>query len=611
MARASVRTCQMMLVFVLVGLLVSCGSNTTPLTRSEVTPGVVSVSVSPGVAAISTGQSQSLQFSAAVAGTTNTGVTWAVNGVAGGNATVGTITSSGLYASPSAPTSAVVTVTATSAADATKSASSNVILVPVGQVTGTQNPQVAQYSFTSPTDATVTIQFGPDTTYGLQTWSQPVPAGGGTLKMLVAGMRANSTYHMRASVRFSNGVQYFDSDRTFTTGGLTPDRIPQIEVTTPTSGLSPAGGIELLALNFTSAPQIIRAAAIDLQGNIVWYYDFLTGGGVLFPFPIKPLPDGNMLVILGNAIAIPASDQNVLQEIDLAGNVVRQLSLTQLNQALASAGFNLVGIEMHHDVAVLPNGHWVVIVATNNDSGVRGDALVDLDPTFKPVWVWNAFDHLDLSRQPLSFPDWTHSNAVVYSPDDGNLLLSMRNQSWVVKIDYEDGKGNGNVLWRLGAQGDFTLTGGEAADWFYNQHFPIFLSPNSTGSFQLGIFDNGNQRPDPTNGYPCQTASSTPGGGACYSRAPILQVNEVNKTAAVVWEDKISGFGVCCGNMQLLPNGDAEYDLATSTQAPPFDAQILEVTHETMPQTVWKMELPGSLAYRAFRIPSLYPGVQW
>ncbi len=35
----------------------------------------------------------------------------------------------------------------------------------------------------------------------------------------------------------------------------------------------------------------------------------------------------------------------------------------------------------------------------------------------------------------------------------------MRNQSWILKIDYANGTGTGNVLWKLGQDGDFTLPG--------------------------------------------------------------------------------------------------------------------------------------------------------
>src|SRR5438477_8256518 len=69
------------------------------------------------------------QFTATVTNTNNTAVTWQVNGVPGGNATAGTISSVGLYTAPAAvPSPATVTVRAVSQADATKSASAQVTI---------------------------------------------------------------------------------------------------------------------------------------------------------------------------------------------------------------------------------------------------------------------------------------------------------------------------------------------------------------------------------------------------------------------------------------------------------------------------------------------------
>src|SRR5207253_3755042 len=61
-------------------------------------PNSVSVTISPILATVAAGGTQ--QFSAVVQNTSNTAVTWQVNGVTGGNATVGTISSSGLYTAP-------------------------------------------------------------------------------------------------------------------------------------------------------------------------------------------------------------------------------------------------------------------------------------------------------------------------------------------------------------------------------------------------------------------------------------------------------------------------------------------------------------------------------
>ncbi|HKW74205.1 MAG TPA: hypothetical protein VJN64_01655 [Terriglobales bacterium] len=60
--------------------------------------GAVTVSVHPARAPLTLTQPQ--QFTATVAGATNHAVTWAVDGITGGNATVGTISSSGLYRPP-------------------------------------------------------------------------------------------------------------------------------------------------------------------------------------------------------------------------------------------------------------------------------------------------------------------------------------------------------------------------------------------------------------------------------------------------------------------------------------------------------------------------------
>lgn len=70
-----------------------------------------------------------LQFTATVAGVSNTAVNWEVNGIAGGNSTDGTIDANGLYTPPvSPPTPGTVSVTAISQADPTQSASANVTL---------------------------------------------------------------------------------------------------------------------------------------------------------------------------------------------------------------------------------------------------------------------------------------------------------------------------------------------------------------------------------------------------------------------------------------------------------------------------------------------------
>jgi len=557
------------------------------------------------------------QFTATVTGDTS-GVTWSVNGIVGGNATVGMIDSLGNYSSPNLTQNGTTTITATSKKDTTKSASASVTIIAPGTVTATANVQVAQYTITAPAGLNVLVQFGPDTNYGLNTWTISPPMGSGAVSILVAGMRANTTYHMRAAFQASNQTVFTDADHTFTTGSYTVTNLPSITTST-TLGMTPQGGVELLDTIATTTGQTSQVLVTDLDGNVLWTYS--PGSSVPsgeFADPIKLLPNGNFLI---NFDASGADGTlSVLQEVDLAGNITWQMSTAQLNAALAAAtcgGCNIPIYGTHHDFAILPNGHIIVIASEQvSETGlvgepspitVTGDVLIDLDQNHNPVWAWSTFEHLDLNRHPMSFPDWTHSNAIVYSPSDHDLILSIRHQAWIIKIDYNDGQGTGNILWKLGYQGNFTLENGtDPVDWFNAQHDANVISGNSSGVFQMTMFDNGNQRVLDSNDTICGP-NTTP----CESRIPILQLDENARTATIQWVDKLaplfSNFG---GNSRLLLNGNMEFDECAATTSPP-SAAIYEVTKTTPPQTVWQMQIAGRYAYRAFRIPSLYPGVQW
>lgn len=96
-----------------------------PVAPSPIAAVVTGVKIEPARATLVPGETR--QFIAAVQGTGgfSAAVKWSVNGVDGGDAQLGTIAKSGLYVTPY-PTPAVVTLTATSIADPTRSASATV-----------------------------------------------------------------------------------------------------------------------------------------------------------------------------------------------------------------------------------------------------------------------------------------------------------------------------------------------------------------------------------------------------------------------------------------------------------------------------------------------------
>jgi arylsulfate sulfotransferase len=512
--------------------------------------------------------------------------------------------------------------------------------VPSITLSGTNHPQVAQYTVFVPADGQVWADFGPTTGYGLSTARYAAPAGGGSMSFYVAGMRAFTAYHLRLNIAYADGSSFQDVDRTFTTGGLTPDRLPAVIVhrssgtaaavvvpavarngvvyRTPTryplpSGITgtgpyaPAPGIELIDGVLPSTNQI-EVFAVDLRGNIVWYYDFPKSIGIANP--IKLLPNGDFMILIGPVPATPSPNAiNSLREIDLAGNTVHEFTLADLQTAINNAGYSYTVSNMHHDFLVLPNGNLVVIVnrgKTVNGRSLLGDGIVELDQNFNVVWLWDAFDHLDTSRFPYPFVpsfDWTHANALVYLPASGDLLLSSRHQSWVMKIDFQNGAGTGNVLWRLGNGGDFTITSGNPADWAYGQHNPGLISQNGS-QLLLNVFDDGNFRTDST-GAQCNGGSIP-----CYSRNVIYSLDESTMKASVVYQYRPGVFSMAVGSSQLLSNGHMEADFSFITTAP-FSAKVVETTNSANPLPVWELDLVGEDAYRTTRLPSLYPGVTW
>jgi len=179
----------------------------------------VAVTPNPVNVAVSSPQ----QFAAAVTGNSNTSVTWQVNGVVGGNSTVGTISTTGLYQAPAAiPAPPTVTVTAVANADGTSSGSAQATIVASGgavQVKVGSNPVVSEVytgttqafnaSVTGTTNTAVTWQvngvtggngtIGTISTSGLYTAPAAMPSPSATI-IVKAVSQADSTAFGAASV---------------------------------------------------------------------------------------------------------------------------------------------------------------------------------------------------------------------------------------------------------------------------------------------------------------------------------------------------------------------------------------------------------------------------
>jgi hypothetical protein len=170
--------------------------------------------------------------------------------------------------------------------------------------------------------------------------------------------------------------------------------------------------------------------------------------------------------------------------------------------------------------------------------------VIVLDQNFQPVWVWNAFRWLSTSRLGTDHPvptDWLHANSVSWSPGDGNLVVSLRTQDWIIKINYANGAGDGRVLWTLGTGGNFTPVAANTPDpWFSHQHDARYI--NST---TLLVFDDGNTRQasDPT----------------AHSRGQEWILNEPSRTATLAVNADMGNYSDFLGSSQTLTNGNLAF----------------------------------------------------
>jgi hypothetical protein len=210
MAPFSVKQCQNFLfisaslVFPL--LLVSCGGgaatqSTSPDPSSGGGTGTASVTVSPIRAALTTGQAQT--FAATVTGNSVTTVTWEVDSIPGGNASVGTVTAAGVYSPPSAAGSH--TVAARSVADTTASASASVFITDLAGVFTYHNDLsrdgVNSQEYALNTSTVKAATFGKRfacaidaSAYAQPLWVANVAIGGGTHNVLIAATVHDTVY---------------------------------------------------------------------------------------------------------------------------------------------------------------------------------------------------------------------------------------------------------------------------------------------------------------------------------------------------------------------------------------------------------------------------------
>ena len=419
-----------------------------------------------------------------------------------------------------------------------------------------------------------------------------------SMNFYIAGLRANTSYTARHIL--DTGSQFVTGpDIPFSTNDSgAPPALLSATVVQPPDGSVPSG--VLLASSF------VVPAATDLNGNLIWY----AANDISFVTSVERA--GRFWGIIENS-ALDESQQ-VIRKFDLSGLTLLETNAARVNDQLIAMGRHPISA-FHHDVKTLPDGRIVALatveqilsdVQGQGPVDILGDMIIVFDSELNVVWTWDTFDNLDVTRravlgevcnsgggscppyyQAASANDWTHGNSVQQTPD-GNLLYSSRHQDWVIKIFYNNGEGDGHVVWRLGKDGDFTFNSSDAYPWFSHQHDPNFLA---TDPSTMMVFDNGNTRIRANGGN---------------SRGQAIRIDEQNRTANLVLNADLGVFSLALGSAQQLSNGNYSFDAGYVLDADsPTGSSAYAIEVNPSGNTIYKIKT-NAIVYRWFRLTDIY-----
>lgn len=412
----------------------------------------------------------------------------------------------------------------------------------------------------------------------------------------------------------------------------------------------------------TSLGSPYMAVATDLSNKILWYYvPYPSAPYVLVSRPLPnggmlSIQNGvawNSKTQSQQIVRQTDLAGNVIRETNTGAIQQQLLALGDTNLGPCSAfsspppvGSSCLGA-FHHDAIRLPNGYTALLAdvesifppGTQGDTSglpvdIIGDAIVVLNQNWQVVWAFNAFRHdgggqqLDINRpavmgetcvadQPGCPPmlmlgpgiaptgkDWLHANSLYYWPKDnsggasGDIIWSARHQDWVMKIDYNNGVGTGNILWRMGPSGDFNFNN------VYNDPWPWFSHQHEVGIESNGamtLFDNGNTRISTLGSSGCKPSD-------CNSRGMALTFNESTLQVTPVLSADLGYDSIAMGSAQLLADGNYFFLAGAVIVNTASQSSALEIlpTSGTDTGTVVLNLQQNQESYRGWQMPSLY-----
>ena len=386
-------------------------------------------------------------------------------------------------------------------------------------------------------------------------------------KLVVDFFQWDSTYSWNVKAINEIGENFYISEnRTFSINPL-PDYFPGtdnlfIDETLYQDGVTV---MDIESLNFSGG--------LDRYGTPIWFVD-KDLFDIRFTFT-QFLPNGNVV----------GFEPDKGYEIDLNGNRIFETP---------------DGYSLHHDFIKTSRNTYFLISATIENQYCpeecnemlpdeipwQGDTFREFDQDGNEIWSWNTFDYFDSTEYNPYYVqtyngnyemDWTHSNSVFFDENTESVFVSVRNLSWITKIDYA----SKDIIWNMGN-----------TDFMNEIYFEEDLNFSQQHSVQ--VLDNGNLLFFDNHRY------LTPE----LSRCMEISYDESDYSVEIVWEHQLpeNMFSGSRGECDRLENGNT---LITAGRS----GHILEVTPDH--EIAWHLEFDNgevyTSSYRSERIPNLHP----
>ncbi|OOB80144.1 MAG: hypothetical protein BEN19_06470 [Epulopiscium sp. Nuni2H_MBin003] len=311
----------------------------------------------------------------------------------------------------------------------------------------------------------------------------------------ISGMYADFANNIQLTLNYETGEQ---DSRWFTiTTDALPDYITERNIkNTVTSDQAQDGVVFVVTDN---------RIVLDKNADVRWFTTMPTGNS-----DINQILDSNRFLFAVEGYSNLAD----IYEMDLLGKV--HFMYGERTSA-------------HHDAYEMPNGNILFWA---------GDTLKEIDKsgnTIKELDITDILEQQSNKEYRNTDEDWFHQNSIVY--DDGDIIVSARNQHAIIKQDYETQELKWILSPNIYYEDKYLTPVGADFEWFYSQHDATILPDldNNPDTLDLLLLDNGVHR---------ALVGETPiSAEEAYSRMVHYRINEKDMTVEQIFE-----FGKSYGN---------------------------------------------------------------